>query len=76
MAFEPPVESTILCDFGYKTTFFKPNDSTKFTDVGFFMAGDPNGEYPKRGGALIAGMREPLRIVHSDKSQAVLTSST
>jgi hypothetical protein len=40
------------------------------------MAGDPNGEYPKRGGALIAGMREPLRIVHSDKGQAVLTSST
>ncbi len=76
MAFEPPVESTILCDFGYKTTFFKPNDTTKFPDVGFFMAGDPNREHPKRGGALIAGMREPLRIVHSDKGQAVLTSST
>jgi 2-polyprenyl-6-methoxyphenol hydroxylase-like FAD-dependent oxidoreductase len=53
MGFEPPPESTIFCDFAYTTTFFKPNDPTKFTDVGFFMAGDPNGEHPKRGGALI-----------------------
>jgi 2-polyprenyl-6-methoxyphenol hydroxylase-like FAD-dependent oxidoreductase len=53
MGFDAPLESTINCDFAYTTTFFTPNDPTKFTDVGFFMAGDPNGDHPKRGGALI-----------------------
>ncbi|MFT7131983.1 MAG: 2-polyprenyl-6-methoxyphenol hydroxylase-like FAD-dependent oxidoreductase [Cyclobacteriaceae bacterium] len=48
-----PEESHVNCDFAYTSVFFKPDDPSAFTDAGFFMSGDPNGDYPKRGGALI-----------------------
>jgi 2-polyprenyl-6-methoxyphenol hydroxylase-like FAD-dependent oxidoreductase len=50
---EQPSVSEIHCDFAYTTIRFLPRDPSLFTDVGFFMGNDPNGEHPKRGGALI-----------------------
>ncbi|MFT7244804.1 MAG: 2-polyprenyl-6-methoxyphenol hydroxylase-like FAD-dependent oxidoreductase [Candidatus Azotimanducaceae bacterium] len=48
-----PEESHVNCDFAYTSVFLKPDDPSSFTDAGFFMGADPEGEYPKRGGALI-----------------------
>jgi len=53
MGFDRPQESHLNCEFAYTTVFFKPRDSALFTDAGYFMAGDPEGEHPLRGGALV-----------------------
>lgn len=53
MGFERPQESYINCDFAYTTVFFQPNDPELFTDVGFFVGTQPEGEFPRRGGGLV-----------------------
>jgi 2-polyprenyl-6-methoxyphenol hydroxylase-like FAD-dependent oxidoreductase len=53
LGFKRPEESEVRCDFAYTTTFFRPNDPSAFTDVGFFMGNAPDSDYPYRGGALI-----------------------
>ena len=53
LGYERPEESHIHCEFAYTSLFLRPNDPSKFTDVGFFVGTHPEGEYRNRGGALV-----------------------
>jgi 2-polyprenyl-6-methoxyphenol hydroxylase-like FAD-dependent oxidoreductase len=53
LGFDRPEESHLNCEFAYTTVFFRPRQADVFVDAGYFMAGDPESEYPNRGGALI-----------------------
>ncbi|MDA0788792.1 MAG: tryptophan 7-halogenase [Proteobacteria bacterium] len=53
LEYQQPVEETVHCDFAYTSVFVTPKDASRFKDVGFFVAGNPNHEHPARGGGLI-----------------------
>lgn len=53
MGYERPKEDVVNCDFAYTSVFMKPNSSDLFTDVGFFVAPDPQSEHGLRGAALV-----------------------
>ena len=53
MGYDQPKEDVITCDFAYSSVFMKPKDPSLSDDVGFFVSADPNGEHPRRGGALV-----------------------
>jgi len=53
LGYETPKESQVTCDFAYTSVFVEPPNADLFTDVGFFIAGDPESQYSRRGGALV-----------------------
>jgi len=53
LGFDRPEESHLNCNFAYTSVLFRPPDAETFSDAGFFMAGDPEGVHPLRGGALV-----------------------
>jgi glycine/D-amino acid oxidase-like deaminating enzyme len=69
----------VLADFSQEgTTGDFPDDEQASIEVltSLRQAADSGSVEAETIFALIAGMREPLRILHSDKVKAVLTSST
>ncbi len=53
MGCDRPAEDVVHCDFAYTSVFMKPKSPDLFTDVGFFVAPNPDSEHISRGGSLV-----------------------